>query len=99
MTKIRELGLRQSCGRTGSRSDNAAAESFWALPKEEIGTRIRPDRTTTRPEVFTYIEAFHNRRRLLSADGDGGRGSVSAPSLLAAPRTPPVTPVCALWQD
>lgn len=36
--RIREMGLRQSCGRTGSRFDNAAAESFWALLKEEIGT-------------------------------------------------------------
>ncbi|MFJ8388890.1 IS3 family transposase [Streptomyces sp. NPDC094438] len=46
--EIPQLGLRQSCGRTGSRFDNAAAESFWALLKEEIGTRIRPDRTTAR---------------------------------------------------
>ncbi|WP_327365096.1 IS3 family transposase [Streptomyces sp. NBC_01217] len=42
--RIRELGLRQSCGRTGSCFDNAAAESFWALLKEEIGTRTWPDR-------------------------------------------------------
>ena len=37
--RIEELGLRQSCGRTGSCFDNAAAESFWALLREEIGTR------------------------------------------------------------
>ncbi|MFC9035191.1 DDE-type integrase/transposase/recombinase [Streptomyces arboris] len=40
--RIRELELRQSCGRTGSCFDNAAAESFWALLKEEIGTRVWP---------------------------------------------------------
>jgi transposase InsO family protein len=62
--RIRELGLRQSCGRTGSCFDNAAAESFWALLKEEIGTRIWPDRATARAEVFTFIETFYNRRRL-----------------------------------
>ncbi|GGJ53556.1 hypothetical protein GCM10010121_075400 [Streptomyces brasiliensis] len=62
--QIRELGLRQSCGRTGSYFDNAAAESFWALLKEEIGTRTWPDRTTARAEVFTFIETFYNRRRL-----------------------------------
>ena len=60
------MGLRQSCGHTGSSFDNAAAESFWALLKEEIGTRIWPDRATARAEVFTFIEieTFYNRRRL-----------------------------------
>jgi putative transposase len=58
------LGLRQSCGRTGSCFDNAAAESFWALLKEEIGTRTWPDRATARAEVFAFIETFYNRRRL-----------------------------------
>ncbi|WP_328841934.1 IS3 family transposase [Streptomyces europaeiscabiei] len=62
--RIRALGLRQSCGRTGSGFDNAAAESFWALLKEEIGTRTWPDRATARAEVFTFIETFYNRRRL-----------------------------------
>ncbi|WP_368858011.1 MULTISPECIES: DDE-type integrase/transposase/recombinase [unclassified Streptomyces] len=62
--KLRELRLRQSCGRSGSCLDNAAAESFWALLKEEIGTRTWPDRATARTEVFTFIETFYNRRRL-----------------------------------
>ncbi|GAB3002443.1 IS3 family transposase [Streptomyces pseudoechinosporeus] len=62
--RIRELGLRQSCGRIGSCFDNAAAESFWALLKEEIGTRTWPDRATARAEVFNFIETFYNRRRL-----------------------------------
>ncbi|MFB7498491.1 IS3 family transposase [Streptomyces sp. NPDC056161] len=62
--RISESGLRQSCGRTGSCFDNAAAESFRALLKEEIGTRTRPDRATARTEVFNFIETFYNRRRL-----------------------------------
>ncbi|MFF5898955.1 integrase core domain-containing protein [Streptomyces argenteolus] len=62
--RIREFGLRQSCGRTGSCFDNAAAESYWALLKEEIGTRTWPDRATARTEVFSFIETFYNRRRL-----------------------------------
>ncbi|GAA4020416.1 hypothetical protein GCM10022384_70950 [Streptomyces marokkonensis] len=62
--RIRGLGLRGSCGRTGSCFDNAAAESFWALLKEEIGTRTWPDRATARAEVFSFIETFYNRRRL-----------------------------------
>ncbi|WP_329145569.1 integrase core domain-containing protein [Streptomyces sp. NBC_01456] len=58
------MGLRESTGRTGSCFDNAAAESFWAVLKEEIGTRIWPDRATARADVFTFIETFYNRRRL-----------------------------------
>jgi transposase InsO family protein len=56
------LGLRQSCARTGSGFDNAAAESFWALLKEEIGTRIWPDPAAARAEAFAFIETFCNRR-------------------------------------
>ncbi|MDI9883727.1 IS3 family transposase [Streptomyces sp. HNM0645] len=62
--RIGELGLRQSCGRAGSCFDNAAAESFWALLKEEIGTRVWHDRATARADVLDFIETFYNRRRL-----------------------------------
>lgn len=62
MISIRELGLRNSCGSTGSRFDNAAAESLWALLTEEVGTRIWPDRATARAEVFNFIETLYNRR-------------------------------------
>ncbi|WP_424863382.1 IS3 family transposase [Streptomyces sp. MMS24-I29] len=50
-------------GRTGICYDNAAAESFWAVLKEEIGTRFWPDRATARAEIFAFIETFYNRRR------------------------------------
>ncbi|MGC0372681.1 transposase InsO family protein [Streptomyces sp. SAI-229] len=59
---IGELQLRRSCGRIGSCFDNATAESSRALLKEEIGTRIRPDRATARAEFFNFIETFYNRR-------------------------------------
>ncbi|MET8402920.1 IS3 family transposase [Streptomyces sp900116325] len=62
--EIGKLGLRQSMGRTGSCYDNAAAESFFALLKEEIGTRHWPDRATARAEIFAFIETFYNRKRL-----------------------------------
>ncbi|GAB2816786.1 hypothetical protein GCM10027073_55660 [Streptomyces chlorus] len=61
--KIRELTGRQSMGRTGICYDNAAAESFWAVLKEEIGTRFWPDRATARAYIFGFIETFYNRRR------------------------------------
>ncbi|MEU5698807.1 hypothetical protein [Streptomyces aurantiacus] len=32
--------------------------------REEIGTRIWPDRAAARAEVFAFIETFYNRRRL-----------------------------------
>ncbi|MDQ1005548.1 putative transposase [Streptomyces sp. V4I23] len=63
-SRIRELGHRQSMGRTGSCFDNAAAESFWAVLKEEIGTRFWPDRATARADIFDFVETFYNRRRL-----------------------------------
>jgi transposase InsO family protein len=62
--EIRTLRVRQSMGRTGSCYDNAAAESFFAVLKEEIGTRIWADRASARAEIFTFIETFYNRRRL-----------------------------------
>jgi putative transposase len=62
--EISRLGLRQSMGRTGSCFDNAAAESFFALLKEEIGTRRWPDRPSARADIFAFVETFYNRRRL-----------------------------------
>ncbi len=58
------MGVRASTGRTGSCYNNAAAESFWAVLKAEIGTRTWPDRAAARADVFAYIETFYNRRRL-----------------------------------
>jgi putative transposase len=39
------------------------SREFWALLKEEIGTRAWLDRATARAEVLT-IEPFYYRRRL-----------------------------------
>ncbi|MCY0932539.1 IS3 family transposase [Streptomyces sp. H27-H1] len=61
--RIRVLNLRQSMGRTGICYDNAAAQSFFAVLKEEIGTRFWPEGNTARAEIFTF-ETFYNRRRL-----------------------------------
>ncbi|MER6075934.1 IS3 family transposase [Streptomyces sp. NPDC001817] len=61
---IRELGLRQSMGRTGSCYDNAAAESFFGLLKAEIGTTVWDSREAARADIFRFIEVEYNRTRL-----------------------------------
>ena len=62
--ELKKFDLKQSMGRTGSCYDNAAAESLWAVIKEELGTREWPDRASARRDVFAFIETFYNRRRL-----------------------------------
>jgi transposase InsO family protein len=60
------LDMRQSTGRTGSCFDNAAAESFFAVLKSEIGVREWATRTIARSQVFRWIAGYYNRRRLHS---------------------------------
>ncbi len=58
-------GIRASMGRTGSCYDNAAAESFFATLKTEIGTRTWTTRDQARQAVFAYL-AYYNHHRLHS---------------------------------
>ncbi|MBN9740229.1 IS3 family transposase [Amycolatopsis sp. A1MSW2902] len=58
-------GIRASMGRTGSCYDNAAAESFFATLKTEIGTRSWTTRNHARQAVFAYL-AYYNHHRLHS---------------------------------
>jgi putative transposase len=62
-----QLGVSRSMGRTGSCFDNAAAESFWATLKREIGRCWWPTRAEARRAVFEYITVFYNRQRRHSA--------------------------------
>ncbi|MBN9748550.1 IS3 family transposase [Amycolatopsis sp. A1MSW2902] len=61
-------GIRASMGRTGSCYDNAAAESFFATLKTEIGARSWPTRDEARQAVFAYL-AYYNHHRLHSTLG------------------------------
>ncbi|MCX4597505.1 IS3 family transposase [Streptomyces sp. NBC_01549] len=54
--EIRQLRMRQSMGRVGSCYDNAAAESWFAVLKAEIGTTVWETREAARADVFRYIE-------------------------------------------
>ncbi|WP_406083012.1 integrase core domain-containing protein (plasmid) [Streptomyces zaomyceticus] len=64
-----ELDIRQSAGRTGACFDNAAAESFFAVLKAEIGTTVRETRAHARQDVFRWIAEHYNRERLHSTIG------------------------------
>jgi transposase InsO family protein len=56
--------MRQSMGRVGSCYDNAAAESWFAVLKAEIGATVWEPREAARADVFYYIEVEYNRTRL-----------------------------------
>ncbi|WP_405901454.1 integrase core domain-containing protein [Streptomyces sp. NBC_00727] len=64
-----ELDIRQSAGGTGSCFDNAAAESFFAVLKAEIGTTAWETRAQARQDVFRWIAEHYNRERIHSAIG------------------------------
>ena len=63
---LRRLDIRQSTSRTGSCLDGAAAESFFATIKTEIGTDSWPDKTSARRDIENHINDY-NARRLHSA--------------------------------
>jgi len=66
---LAELDVRQSTGRTGSCFGNAAAESFFAVLKSEIGTTAWPTRTQARQDIFGWIAQYYNRERIHSTIG------------------------------
>ena len=69
-TKLSELDVAPSVGRTGVCWDNALAESFFATLKNELVHRTAfPTRAHARRAIVSYIEGFYNRRRLHSALG------------------------------
>jgi putative transposase len=65
---LQRLEIRQSTSRTGSCLDGAAAESFFATIKAEIGVTAWPDRATARRDIENWIK-FYNERRLHSSIG------------------------------
>ena len=65
---LRRLEIRQSTSRTGSCLDGAAAESFFATIKAEIGVSFWPDRASARRDIENWIKVY-NERRLHSALG------------------------------
>jgi transposase InsO family protein len=60
------MRIRQSTSRTGSCLDGAAAESFFATTKAEIGVVFWPDRNSACRDIKNWIKTY-NERRLHSA--------------------------------
>jgi putative transposase len=65
---LRRLEIRQSTSRTGSCLDGAAAESFFATLKAEIGADSWTDRASARRDIERWITVY-NERRLHSSLG------------------------------
>lgn len=62
---LRDYGIDASMSRKGNPYDNATMESFFGtLKTEEIQGRVYPSRQAARDELFAYIEAFYNTRRI-----------------------------------
>lgn len=60
----KQLNVRLSVGRTGSCHDNAVAESWFSMLKNEMYYRHSfATRARARLAVMEYIEVFYNRRR------------------------------------
>jgi putative transposase len=66
-TTLASLGIRQSVGRTGICYDNAMAESFFSMLKNELVHRTQyPTRKHAQRDIAAYIELHYNTKRLHS---------------------------------
>lgn len=79
----RRLGLRQSASRTGSCLDNAAAESWFASLKAELGQRRFATKAQARQAIFVWINYYNHRRLHTACDM---RPPVEYEQVPAAPR-------------
>jgi putative transposase len=67
---LQAAAITQSMSRKGNCWDNAPMESFFGTLKTElVHQREYPDREVARRDLFAYIEAYYNRRRIHSAIG------------------------------
>jgi putative transposase len=67
---LKARGIQASMNSVGSWYDNAPTESFFGTVKSELVNHCQCEtRDEARAQVFYYIEAFYNRRRLHSSLG------------------------------
>jgi len=58
---VKDQRLKPSMSRCGNCHDNAVAESFFSLLKNErVKRKIFKGRETARQDIFDYIEMFYN---------------------------------------
>jgi transposase InsO family protein len=68
--QLRRSGLLASMSRRGNCYDNAAMEAFWStLKREALEQSATWSKDRVRREIFEYIEAIYNRKRLHSSLG------------------------------
>ncbi|MFD7713352.1 integrase core domain-containing protein [Streptomyces sp. NPDC059786] len=67
---LKRLGIRRSSGRTGICFDNAMAESFFGVLRNERVSRMSYlAREAARQDITRHIEFWYNSKRLHSAVG------------------------------
>jgi putative transposase len=65
---LKDCGIQVSMNSVGSWYDNAPMESFFgSLKSEWVNHHVYRTRDEARTDIFYYIEAFYNRRRLHSS--------------------------------
>jgi putative transposase len=65
---LKDCGIQVSMNSVGSWYDNAPMESFFgSLKSEWVNHHLYRTRDEARTDIFYYIEAFYNRRRLHSS--------------------------------
>ena len=67
--KLKVLGFIQSMSRKGNCYDNALCESCFSLLKKELGDKTYPSMKEAKTDVFEWIEAWYNTKRLHSSLG------------------------------
>lgn len=64
--KLQLMKIYQSMSRPGNCWDNACAESFFGLMKNELAKKVFVSHEEAKAEIFDYIEVFYNRKRIHS---------------------------------
>jgi transposase InsO family protein len=62
--KLKNYSMIQSMSGKGNCWDNACAESFFGLMKNELPKKVFQNQSEAKAVIFDYIERFYNRKRI-----------------------------------